>query len=277
MMRYGIPRYRLPREVLDAEIQRILDLGVHLELDTPVTDLESERRDYDAVFVAVGAQLDRRAEIPSSTAARVLDAVNVLHSVEEDDPPRLGRRVAVYGGGDTALDVARTARRLGASDPVVIYRRTPERMPAHESELQEAIHEGITFRWLSTITRVLPGRLVVERMELDESGFPQPTGELDELTADSLILALGQDTDLTLLEGVPELREERGRLEVDDGQSTVCPGVFAGGDVVPHEQSVTSAVGQGARAARSIDNWLAGSRGRRRSRRTCLRWPRSTR
>ncbi|GAA2121541.1 NAD(P)-binding protein [Nocardioides bigeumensis] len=258
MMRYGIPRYRLPREVLDAEIQRIVDLGVALELGAPVTDLESERRDFDAVFLAVGAQLDRRAEIPAATAARVLEAVGLLHGLEDDGSAMLGRRVAVYGGGDTALDVARTARRLGAYDPVVIYRRTREQMPAHESELREALDEGITFRWLSTVARVLPDRLVVERMELDENGFPQPTGELDELAADSLVLALGQDTDLALLDRVPELRQDHGRVEVDETLSTVCPGVFAGGDMVPQEQSVTSAVGQGARAARSIDRWLAG-------------------
>ena len=113
--------------------------------------------------------------------------------------PLLGRRVAVYGGGNTAIDAARTAKRLGASDAIVVYRRTRDRMPAHESEVAEAEDEGVLFKWLTTIKQVDAGTLVVERMELDETGFPQPTGETDELAADSLVLALGQDTDLSLL------------------------------------------------------------------------------
>ena len=257
MMRYGIPRYRLDRDVLDAEVQRILDLGVTLELDAVVTDLETLRRDYDAVFLAVGAQIGKRAYIPAGSAAKVVDAVSMLHDLEEGERPLLGRRVAVYGGGNTALDAARTAKRLGASESIVVYRRTQDRMPAHESELLEATEEGVLVKWLTTIKQVEPGTLVVERMELDESGFPQPTGELEELAADSLVLALGQDTDLSLLDGVPGLEIEDGVVAVDEQMRTGCEGVFAGGDMVPLERSVTAAIGHGKRAARNIDAWLS--------------------
>ncbi|MFC5177193.1 NAD(P)-binding protein [Nocardioides taihuensis] len=259
MMRFGIPRYRLPREVLDAEVQRILDLGVTLELDAKVTDLMAVKEEYDAVFLAVGAQLGKRAYLPAGSAAHVLDAVDMLRGLEAGEQPLLGRRVAVYGGGNTAMDAARTAKRLGASEAVVVYRRTKDRMPAHPSEIAEAEDEGVLFTWLTTIKQVDAGKLVVERMELDESGFPQPTGELDELDADSLVLALGQDTDLSLLDGVPGLVVEDGVVSVGPDLMTGCPGVFAGGDMVPAERSVTVAVGHGKRAARHIDAWLSGA------------------
>ena len=204
MMRWGIPRYRLPRTVLDAEVQRILDLGVRLELDTRVDDLASTMaaEHFDAALVAVGAQVGRRAYIPAGSAAHVLDAVSVLHGIEAGEQPLLGRRVAVYGGGNTAIDAARTAKRLGAEDALVVYRRTRERMPAHESEVQEAEEEGVRFRWLSTIGDVEESSIVVEQMELDETGFPQPTGRTEVLAADSVVLALGQDSDLSLLTGL---------------------------------------------------------------------------
>ncbi|HEX4978239.1 MAG TPA: NAD(P)-binding protein [Nocardioides sp.] len=257
MMRFGIPRYRLPREVLDAEVQRILDLGVTLELDSKVADLAEEAQGYDAVFLAVGAQLGKRAYIPAGSASHVLDAVDMLRDLEAGEKPLLGRRVAVYGGGNTAMDAARTAKRLGASEAIVVYRRTKDRMPAHESEIREAEDEGVLFSWLTTIKQVGDGHLVVERMELDESGFPQPTGEIDELEADSLVLALGQETDLSFLDRVPGLVVSDGVVEVGPDMMTGSPGIFAGGDMVPFERSVTVAVGHGKQAARNIDAWLS--------------------
>jgi len=135
MMRFGIPRYRLPREILDAEIQRILELGVTLELEHTVTSLLETMQDggFDAVFLAVGAHIGKRAYIPAGSAAKVLDAVSLLRSMEGEESPLLGRRVVVYGGGNTAIDAARTAKRLGAEEAIVVYRRTRERMPAHDS------------------------------------------------------------------------------------------------------------------------------------------------
>jgi NADPH-dependent glutamate synthase beta subunit-like oxidoreductase len=260
MMRFGIPRYRLPRDVLDAEVQRILDLGVELRLNTKITDiLQTMREDsFDAAFLAVGAHIGRRAYIPAGEAAHILDAVALLRGMEGETRPLLGRRVVVYGGGDTAMDAARTARRLGAEEAVVVYRRTRERMPAHDSEVQEAEEEGVTMRWLSTVKQAEPGRLVLERMELDADGFPQPTGATEELAADSLVLALGQEADLSLLDGVPGLQVEDGVVRVAQNMMTGHAGIFAGGDMVPAERTVTVAVGHGKQAARHIDAWLRG-------------------
>jgi 2-oxoacid:acceptor oxidoreductase delta subunit (pyruvate/2-ketoisovalerate family) len=260
MMRWGIPRYRLPREILDAEIARIVALGVTLELGVKVTDVLGAMRDegFDAVFLAVGAHIGKRAYVPAGEAARILDAVTVLHSMEGEEKPLLGRRVAVYGGGNTAMDVARTAKRLGATDAVVVYRRTRDRMPAHDFEVEEAEEEGVRMKWLSTVKRADAGVLTIERMELDETGFPQPTGEVEELEADALVLALGQESDLALLDGVPGIEAEDGVVQVGPTLMTGHPGIFAGGDMVPAERTVTVAAGHGKKAARHIDAWLRG-------------------
>jgi len=262
MMRYAIPRYRLPREVLDAEIDRILALGVHLETGAEVTDLDTLLADegFDAVLLALGARLARRTYLPAGSASHVLDALSLLRATAEEEPPLLGRRVAVYGGGNTALDAARTAKRLGAEEALVVYRRTRERMPAHDQEVQEAEEEGIRFRWLSTIEDVDADGLTIEEMELDETGFPQPTGRTTRLAADSVVLALGQDTDLALLGHDAGVVVDDGVVTIDPvTMATARPGVFAAGDVSPGERSVTVAVGHGRRAAAGIDAYLSGA------------------
>ncbi len=258
MMRFGIPKYRLPREVLDAEVKRILDLGVTLKLNAKVDKIVDTMKEghFDAAFLAVGAHIGKRAYIPAGSAAKVLDAVTLLRSMEGEEKPLLGRRVVVYGGGNTAIDAARTARRLGATEAIIVYRRTRDRMPAHDFEVEEALQEGIMVKWLSTIKRVDEGALTVEKMQLDEKGFPQPTGEFETLAADSLVLALGQDVDLSLLDGVPGLEIKDGTVQVGPNMMTGYAGIFAGGDMVPSERTVTVAVGHGKKAARHIDAWL---------------------
>ena len=258
MMRYGIPRYRLPREVLDAEIDRIVAMGVRLELGSTVPDIEAAIAEggFDAALLAVGAQTGRRAYLPAADTARILDAVKLLHDVEDANAPLLGRRVVVYGGGNTAIDAARTAKRLGATEAVIVYRRTRDRMPAEDSEVEEAVEEGVMLRWLSTIKHVDADRILVERMELDETGFPQPTGEVEELESDAVVLALGQESDLELVSGAPSIDVEDGVVVVDEAMMTGRPGVFAGGDMVAGARTVTSGVGHGTRAARNIDAWL---------------------
>jgi 2-oxoacid:acceptor oxidoreductase delta subunit (pyruvate/2-ketoisovalerate family) len=258
MMRWGIPTFRLGRDVLDAEIDRLVRAGVRIEVDSPVTDLAATMREgrFDACFLAVGAQLAHRAGIPAGQAARVLDALSVLASVADGERPQLGRTVVVYGGGNTAMDAARTARRLGADEAIVVYRRTQAQMPANAIELQEALDEGVQVRWLSTITQVDSGSLTVERMELDENGVPHPTGELDELQGDCVVLALGQDVDRTLLDTVPGVEVVDGVVQVDSAMMTGAPGIFAGGDAVPSARSVTVSIGHGKAAAEHIDAWL---------------------
>ena len=259
MMRFGIPKYRLPREVLAAEMQRIVDLGVELTLNHKVTRIEDAMRGFDAAFLAVGAHIARRTYIPAKDSARIVDAVALLRSMEGGGRPLLGRRVVVYGGGNTAIDVARTAKRLGATEAIIVYRRTREKMPAHDLEVEEALEEGVMVKWLSSIRQASGESLTIEKMRLDERGNPQPTGEFETLAADSLVLALGQDVDLALLEGVPGLELRDGVVQVDPATlMTGRAGLFAGGDMVPAERNVTVAVGHGKKAARHIDAWLSG-------------------
>ncbi|MFN2427217.1 MAG: NAD(P)-binding protein [Candidatus Binatia bacterium] len=260
MMRFGIPKYRLPRDVLDAEIGRILDLGITLELNSKVTSVHDamQRGRFDAVFLAVGAHLAKRAYIPAGSAARMLDAISVLRSMETGEQPLLGRRVVVYGGGNTALDVARTAKRLGAEESIIVYRRTREKMPAHDFELEEALQEGVLVKWLTTITQAGESSITVEKMVLGDDGKAQATGEFETLAADCVVLALGQDVDLSLLDGVPGLEIKDGVVQVGPGMMTGHPGIFAGGDMVPGERTVTVGIGHGKLAARNIDAWLRG-------------------
>lgn len=259
MMRFGIPAYRLPRGILDAEIRRIEEMGVTFEFDAKVDNVEDVVGDWDAVFLAVGAHIGRRAYIPAGESAKIMDAVSVLQDVETGGKPLLGRRVVVYGGGNTAIDMARTAKRLGAEEAVIVYRRTRDRMPAHDSEVREAEEEGIMMRWLSTVKHADGGKLTIEKMELDDNGFPQPTGEYEELGADSLIMALGQEADLGLIERAKDIEIEDGVVQVNNQMMTGLEGVFAGGDMVPSERTVTVAIGHGKKASRYIDAYLRGT------------------
>lgn len=257
MMRFGIPKYRLPREVLDAEVARIAEMGVKFQLGHHVENLQDAIDEgFDAIFLAVGAQIGKRAYIPAGEAAKILEAVNVLHEVEDGNAPMLGRRVVVYGGGNTAIDVARTAKRLGAEEAIIVYRRTREKAPADDGEIQEAIEEGVLMKWLSTVKHAESGSLKIEKMALDEKGFPQPTGEFEDLEADSLVLALGQEVDLSLINNIADLEVRDGVVQVNSSMMTGRAGVFAGGDMVPAERTVTTGVGHGKKAARNIDAWL---------------------
>jgi NADPH-dependent glutamate synthase beta subunit-like oxidoreductase len=262
MMRYGIPAYRMPRDVLDGELERILQLGVRITCEHRVHDLIAERDEghFDAVFVAVGAHLSKRVEIPARDAGPIVDAVSFLRGVASGEHPVIGRRVAVYGGGNTAMDAARVARRLGAEETLIVYRRTRAQMPAHEEEAQDAEREGVRINWLRTITAFDGPQLQVEVMELDETGFPQPTGRFETLAADTVILALGQETESAFLRAVPGVEfDPDGTVQVSSGLMTGCPGVFAGGDMVPSERTVTVGVGHGKKASRQIDAWLRDS------------------
>jgi formate dehydrogenase (NADP+) beta subunit len=261
MIHFGIPAYRMPRKELREEIARIERMGVRIVLGHRVEDVLAEKAagGFDAVFIAVGAHISKKIDIPSREASRMLDAVSFLRSVEHGEPPRLGRRVAIYGGGNTAMDAARTAKRLGAEEAVIIYRRDRANMAAHEFEADEAIEEGVKINWLRTIKEIDATTFTVEVMELDADGRPQPTGRFEQLEADALILAVGQDTDTGFLKGVPDITLNRdGTVRVDSNMMTGAEGIFAGGDMVPSARSVTIATGHGKKAARHIDAWLRG-------------------
>jgi formate dehydrogenase beta subunit len=188
----------------------------------------------------------------------MLDAVSFLASVEAGEAPQLGRRVAIYGGGNTAMDAARVAKRLGADEALIIYRRDRAHMPAHPFEADEALEEGVKINWLRTIKEIDATTFTVEVMEVGEDGRPRSTGKLETLEADSLILALGQNSDASLLKGIQGIEFEWDTVIVDAHMMTGHPGIFAGGDMVPSERTVTVAVGHGKKAARNIDAWLRG-------------------
>ncbi|MDO5534590.1 MAG: NAD(P)-binding protein [Propionibacteriaceae bacterium] len=260
MMRYGIPEYRLPRGVLDAEVDRIRALGVRFVQNHTVTDLLAEQAEgnFDAVFVAIGAHLSKRVDIPTMDAGRIVDAVGFLRDVASGERPVIGRRVAIYGGGNTAMDAARVARRLGAEESIVVYRRTQDHMPAHAEEHDEAVREGVKMNWLRTINQVDEGQMQVEIMEINAEGKAVGTGRYETLEADTVILALGQEADSGFLRTIPGLRFDGDVVQVDPNTlMTDVPGIFAGGDAVPSERTVTIGVGHGKKAARVIDRWLA--------------------
>jgi NADPH-dependent glutamate synthase beta subunit-like oxidoreductase len=262
MLQFGIPAYRLPRDVLAREVARAEAIGVKIVLNHKVEDVLAEQREggFDAVYLAIGAQVGRHIDIPARDAARVVDALSLLRAASEGEKPRLGRRVIIYGGGNTAMDAARTARRLGAEDAMIIYHRDPKHMAAHAFETAEAQAEGISIRWLTSIKQVTGEDITVERMTIDEAGKIHATGEIETLKADSVVLALGQSTDIAFLRGVPGIQfDSGGSVLVGEDMQTGHPGIFAGGDVTPAMRTVTNAVGLGKRAARHINAFLAGS------------------
>ncbi len=270
MMRLGIPAYRLPHDVLQREIQEILDLGV--ELCTGVTfgrdvTLEDLQRDgYEAVFLAVGCPEGMKLDCPGAEAEGVVDAVQFLRDLALYREPKLGQRVAVIGGGDTAIDSARSALRLGADEVHLVYRRTLDEMPAHPKEIEEAAHEGIQFHFLAAPKEVLveDGRvagLVCQRMTLgdfDRSGRRRPVpveGAEFTLDVETVIPAIGQQIETTYLDE----EVEKGKVRVDRRTlSTSLPHVFAGGDCTAGPMTVVDAIADGHRAAQAIHSYLSG-------------------
>jgi NADPH-dependent glutamate synthase beta subunit-like oxidoreductase len=250
MMNFGIPAYRMPRNILQAEIKRLENFGVKIILNNKIEDILQEKQagGFDAVFIAIGAHLAKKVNIPSMQINKILDAVSFLRDVDEqdDDKPLLGRRVAIYGGGNTAMDAARTAKRLGAEEAMIIYRRDRKHMPAHDFEADEAMSEGVKIHWLSTIKNVETSSMTIEKMKIVD-GKAVPTGEFETLEADSLILALGQDADTEFLKKIPEIKfkEDGNTVDVNSAMMTGYSGIFAGGDMVPSERTVTIATGHG--------------------------------
>jgi 2-oxoacid:acceptor oxidoreductase delta subunit (pyruvate/2-ketoisovalerate family) len=267
MMRL-IPEYRLPREILDHEIAAIESLGVEIRTGVQLgRDLSlDDLKDYQAIFLAVGQSMSQRLGVSGEEAADVLHGIEFLRRLDQGEKPSLGSRVAVIGGGNTAMDAARSARRLGA-EVSILYRRSRHEMPAIEEEIEETLEEGVQIGYLAAPVEVLTEKgkvsgLKCTKMKLgqpDESGRRRPipvAGSEYTIEVDTVIPALGQVADLSFLG--KDIQAERGRIVIDDCGATTRPPVFAGGDVATGYGTVTHAVGSGKRAALAIDRLLRG-------------------
>jgi NADPH-dependent glutamate synthase beta subunit-like oxidoreductase len=279
MLRYGIPQYRLPRSVLDGEIQKILDLGVELRCSTAVgkeVSLDELRSQFAAVFVGIGAHQGKRLGIPGEDGPGVYTGTEFLNSANSGRPLPIGRRVAVIGGGDTAIDAARVSlrlssdaasmsRRLGA-EVTVAYRRTRAEMPAIAREIEEALEEGIKIEYLAAPVRVTRDEtgairaLVLQRMQLgepDASGRRRPVpieGDVFELPVDTVLTAVSQEPDWKTLGSIAV---KGSWIQVDEWGRTGIPGVWSGGDSLGLGLATIS-IGQGRKAAECIDAVLRG-------------------
>ncbi|MBF0447888.1 MAG: NAD(P)-binding protein [Magnetococcales bacterium] len=262
ILRYGIPRYRLPRKFLDAEIKRIEDMGVEFRLNTAIKDVlhQVEKGRFDAVFAAIGAQKARQLDIPTDGSIDCMDAIKLLKQVETQETElTIGERVAVYGGGNVAIDAARSAVRLGAKEVTVVYRRSQDRMPAHKFEIKEALEEGVKLKCLRVIRQIENGTLQTEQMVLTDTNKPFPTGEMETMRVDTLIMALGQLVDADCcLSAIPGVKVIEGNVQIDQNMKTGHEMIFAGGDMVPCERTITVAVGHGKKAAQNINAFLRG-------------------
>lgn len=263
MLRYGIPEYRLPEEVLDREIALIRDSGVEMITGTPVSSAASLReKGYDAVFAATGAWKPVKIGIPGDNSPRVLDGLAFLRQVNEGKAPAIGRRVIVVGGGNTAIDASRVSVRLGA-EVVQLYRRSRAEMPAGGEEVLDAIEEGVHIEYLAAPVRIVNGLVTCTRMRLAETDAtgrraPEPVAESEFiLPFDTLIMAIGQSADALCI----HLEEEKnGAVRIDQGNlATPQRGVFAGGDAVTGPLTIIEAIAQGRLAAVSIDRFLGGT------------------
>ena len=272
MLRYGIPAFRLPRNIIDEEIDFILGLGVEARTGIKVgkdITLEELREQFDALFIAVGAHQSLPLRIEGEDLPGVFRGAEFLRQVELGTAPKVGGKVAVIGGGNVAIDVARTVKRMGAEEVTILYRRERKDMPAYEEEVEEALEEGIELKVLVAprAIRKSNGRLVLEMAECelgeyDQSGRRRPIpkkGSVISQTYDAIFSAIGQTSDLSF--GGP-LRVERGTIVVSRRSfATNLPGVFAGGDAVTGPARIVDAMAAGKRAAREIDRYLSEIRG----------------
>ncbi|MDO8490990.1 MAG: NAD(P)-binding protein, partial [Dehalococcoidia bacterium] len=275
MMAVGIPSYRLPKDVLNAEIEFIKSVGVEIRTNTPIgaslTLKDLAAQCYEATFIAVGAHRNNPLGIPGEDLDGVVSGVDFLRQVNLGNVVKIGQRVAVIGGGNVAIDAVRTAIRLGAKDAFILYRRSRQEMPASEEEIKEAEEEGIKINYLVAPTRIIGnGGKVSEiecvRMKLgepDASGRRSPIPEKGSefrLKIDTVIPAIGQSPDLSFLGSDAEVKvSKKSTIEADSlALETTMPGVFAGGDAVLGPSTVIEAIAAGKQAAISIDRYLKG-------------------
>ena len=283
VLTYGIPEFRLPKHIVQAEVGLLEEMGVEIRCDvvigaTYTLDDLMQAEGYDAVFVGNGAGLPVFMNIPGEnlngvySANEFLTRVNLMRAYEfpkADTPVWRGRKVAVVGGGNVAMDSARTALRLGAEEVFLVYRRTEDEMPARKEEVHHAREEGVQFKMLCSPEAIL-GKdgwvtgMTATRMELgepDASGRRSPVCVVDSefvIDCDTVIMAIGTRANPLLAQTTPDLElSKRGYIVADERGATSKPGVFAGGDIVTGSATVILAMGAGKRAARSIDEWLS--------------------
>lgn len=265
MMRYGIPDYRLPQQILQKEIDWLLAHGVEVRTGTALggdVTLDELRKSFDGVILAMGCWKSSPLRIPGENLDGVLGGINFLYDVKTNPKVRIGRRVVVVGGGNTAMDACRSARRLGAEEVSVLYRRSREEMPADDIEIEEATEEGVNFIFLAAPKSIEGGgkveRVICERMELGESDAsgrrsPVPTGGTFVIEADTVIAAVGQAIDFT---DIPEVLHDGRRMIVGHDYDTPLPGVFVCGDQQTGPRIAIEAIGNGHWAAESMDHYL---------------------
>ncbi len=255
MMRYGIPKYRLPREKLNAEIYRIEQMGVEFKLNQRIDNIEQckIKGGFDAVLLGIGAQKSFHIDFEGQSAIPVLDALTVLRDTETEKRNQLIGRVLVYGGGNSAMDIARTAIRMGAQDVIVVSRKEKDQMTAHPFEIKEALEEGTELINLRAIRSINGKQITLERLKSGEQ-----TGEFETIEADIVVLAIGQVIDEQLFVQSPQIKLENKAIQINGIMQTTQEGVFAAGDAIPSQRSVTSAIGQGKKVARTINAWLKG-------------------
>jgi NADPH-dependent glutamate synthase beta subunit-like oxidoreductase len=269
MMRVGIPRYRLPREVLDSEIEGIKSVGVEIKTNNKVESLDNLRgQGYNAIFLSIGAHQGVKLGVPGEESPGVIECISFLKDVSQGKKVKVGDRVVVVGGGNAAIDAARTARRLGTKEVIIVYRRSRQEMPANPEEVEAALEEGIKILFLAAPTKITKdgGTLVMEclRMELgepDASGRKRPVpikGSEFSIACDTVIAAIGQIPAIPSGFGLEP--SAGGTLKVNsETLTTGIDGVFAGGDAATGPASVIKAIAAGRKAASSIDKYLGGS------------------
>ncbi len=261
LIRYGIPKYRMPREKLNGEIARLTEMGVEIRCNTRIENLIDTRDEggFDAIILALGAPLPGRATLPQEgMEVVVLDALDVLRQVELEEPTQLRGHVVVQGGGNTAMDVARSAVRLDCPAVTVLVRRDRQDMTAHPMEIHEALEEGVEVMPLRVISRIEGRTLHLEKMVIGDDRRPKPTGEHETIEADAVVQALGQNIEADLVSQLPGIEIRDNVVMIDSRMMTGFEGVFALGDMVPSARTVTVSIGQGKKTARNVDAWLRG-------------------
>ncbi|MGB3005163.1 MAG: FAD-dependent oxidoreductase, partial [Chitinophagaceae bacterium] len=254
----GVPDYRLPKAVLDAEVDRIVKMGVKIRLTYKVQDVLSEKKagNFDAVYLAIGAQLIHQEDFSHDDSVLITDAFSFFNQVKSNSSPYVKKKVVVYGGGKLALYLARMVKRFG-SEVSVYFPGDKKMMPAYDYETEDALAEGVDVQLFRSISKIEKNKISLEKMKV-EKGKAIGTNEFETIDADVLIVANRQESDSAFLRSVSEIKiNEDGTVAIDINRMTGFEGIYAGGDMLPGEnRSSTIAIGHGKKAAKYINGYL---------------------